>query len=148
MKTLVIGYGNPLRSDDGIGPYVVDQIAKLEIPGVTTRTCHQLGVELVDDFQAHERVIFIDAGRVTEPYEFRQLEGKDASNGGGSHFMSPAVLHELTKRLFSSIPAFYLCTVRGKDFNFGEEFSDSAIDAAKQAIRFIMDILTKENQYA
>ena len=42
MKTLVIGYGNESRRDDGIGRYVVEQLAKQDLPGVELQTAHQL----------------------------------------------------------------------------------------------------------
>ena len=35
VKTLLIGYGNPGRLDDGLGPALAEAVAKLAIPGVT-----------------------------------------------------------------------------------------------------------------
>ena len=48
MKTLVVGYGNPLRSDDGVGPFLANEIGGLAMEDVTVKTCHQLNVELVE----------------------------------------------------------------------------------------------------
>ena len=39
---LVIGYGNTLRQDDGVGPKTAEAIAALNLPGVTATTCDLL----------------------------------------------------------------------------------------------------------
>ena len=45
---LVIGYGNTLRGDDGVGPRVAEAIEKLNLPGVRTLVCQQLSPEHAD----------------------------------------------------------------------------------------------------
>ena len=42
---LVIGYGNVLRHDDGVGPRVAEAIEELNLPGVRTLVCQQLSPE-------------------------------------------------------------------------------------------------------
>ena len=54
-KTLVIGYGNTLRSDDGVGVWIAGQLAVLHLPNVDVRTCHQLFPELSSDFVSYGR---------------------------------------------------------------------------------------------
>ena len=36
MKALVIGYGNPGRLDDGLGPALAEAVEKLDLPGLIT----------------------------------------------------------------------------------------------------------------
>jgi hydrogenase maturation protease len=43
---LVIGYGNELRSDDGVGPRVARAVAEWRLPGVEAIAVHQLTLEL------------------------------------------------------------------------------------------------------
>lgn len=59
--TLLIGYGNTLRSDDGVGPSVVEAIDQRQLLGVRSLTCHQLGPELAADLATAGRVLFVDA---------------------------------------------------------------------------------------
>ena len=66
-KTLIIGYGNTLRSDDGIGVWIADRIDSLHPQNVDVRTCHQLHLELVPDLIEYDRVVLIDAGMSGEP---------------------------------------------------------------------------------
>ena len=44
-KVLLIGYGNPGRLDDGLGPALAAAVEKLAIPGVTVDADYQLNVE-------------------------------------------------------------------------------------------------------
>ena len=41
---LVIGYGNTLRSDDGVGPHIAQEVAAQGWPSVCSITVHQLNV--------------------------------------------------------------------------------------------------------
>ena len=45
MRTLVLGFGNPGRLDDGLGPAVVEALRAYELPGVTMDADYQLRVE-------------------------------------------------------------------------------------------------------
>ena len=63
---LVIGYGNTLRGDDGIGPAVAGEIDRLAVPGVRVIVVHQLTPELAADLAACRRAVFIDAATTGE----------------------------------------------------------------------------------
>src|SRR5690606_3268607 len=60
-NTLVIGYGNEWRADDGVGPEVARRIGRLGMPGVRVLSVHQLTPELAEDLSAVDRAVFIDA---------------------------------------------------------------------------------------
>ena len=46
MKTLILGYGNTLRKDDGLGMYAARSLASLPLPeDVEIRTYQQLSPE-------------------------------------------------------------------------------------------------------
>ena len=61
-RTLIIGYGNPLRGDDGVGWEVASRLAAT-IPEEAAHimTVHQLTPELAESVSEAELVIFIDA---------------------------------------------------------------------------------------
>ena len=48
MKTLIIGYGNQSRRDNGVGWFVIEQLAALNLPDVKLETAHQLEVETAE----------------------------------------------------------------------------------------------------
>src|SRR5689334_9578803 len=58
---LVIGYGNTLRGDDGVGPEVARILAECELPFVETRQATQLMPEFAEQVANAEAVIFVDA---------------------------------------------------------------------------------------
>ena len=66
--TLIIGYGNPLRGDDSVGPRAAELL--VEEDGVTSPllpddvqvlVCHQLTIELAPQIAEADRLILIDA---------------------------------------------------------------------------------------
>ena len=63
-NALIVGYGNPLRGDDGVGQAVAQAFA--EEDGVDALACHQLTPELAERFAAAARVVLIDAATGSE----------------------------------------------------------------------------------
>lgn len=64
MKTLVIGFGNTLRGDDGVGPLVAEQVDTWNLRNVRSLSVHQLTPELAADIAQVETVFFIDAWQI------------------------------------------------------------------------------------
>ena len=61
-KTLFIGYGNPGRLDDGLGPAMAEAVEKLNLPGVVTDSDYQLTVEDAAEVAKYDLVIFCRRG--------------------------------------------------------------------------------------
>ena len=61
VKTLILGYGNQSRRDDGVGWFVLEQLAALNLPDVELETSHQLEVEASETISRFDAVIFVDA---------------------------------------------------------------------------------------
>ena len=45
VRILLLGFGNPGRQDDGLGPALVQAIEEMEIPGVRAEADYQLNIE-------------------------------------------------------------------------------------------------------
>jgi hydrogenase maturation protease len=95
---LIIGYGNALRTDDGLGWHAAGVLAAdPRLAGATILRRHQLTPELALDIGSAARVIFIDAsngapGSVTiEPIE-PIAATPAAAAPGWSHHVDPSVL--------------------------------------------------------
>jgi Ni,Fe-hydrogenase maturation factor len=77
--TLIIGYGNPSRGDDALGPALLEDIARLlpqhpEWGAIELLTDFQLQIEFVLDLAGRQRIIFADATvSCTEPFAFAPL---------------------------------------------------------------------------
>ncbi len=61
IHTLVIGIGNTLRGDDGIGYLVAEQLSAVRPPHVSVIATYQLLPEHIDDVRKADRVVFVDA---------------------------------------------------------------------------------------
>ncbi len=135
---LVIGYGNSLRCDDGVGPQIARAVAAWEIPNVTTIAVHQLTPDLVEAIARADGVIFIDACAVAETpdIQIRPLTLAEAGMTSG-HWCEPHVLLAITQALYGYHPRSWWVMVPGVNFELGESLSPVAqqgIEAALEAI--------------
>jgi hydrogenase maturation protease len=123
---LVIGYGNTLRRDDGVGPKVADAVAALALPGVRSLACPLLTPELADPISRARVAIFVDAA-VDAPREvqLRMLAPADTSQIM-AHAASPATLLALARDVFGHAPEAWWLTIPAEDLGIGEELSPLA----------------------
>jgi hydrogenase maturation protease len=125
-RILVIGYGNPGRQDDGLGPAAVAEIEKLNWPNVTIFDNYQLVIEDAIEVAAHDVVWFVDAAREGDaPYAYRRLLPAFDSTFT-SHLLEPEVLLAIAGQQFGSSPEAHLLGIRGYEFDFVEELSSRA----------------------
>lgn len=133
MGWLVIGVGNELRRDDGLGPWLAGRIAESGIPGVATRTVQQLTPELAAAIVQHDRVLFIDADRVHAEPTLTRVSAKLGSSRLG-HALGAEEVMAFVETLSDRGPPAWLALVPGSDFEFGEGLSESAAKAAAAAL--------------
>ncbi|MEJ2417981.1 MAG: hypothetical protein P8Y45_13855 [Exilibacterium sp.] len=101
----IIGYGNPGRQDDGLGPAFIHLIDEWEIACIATQMNYQLTVEDACDISRFNIVIFVDATRDTsEAFYFREIGTSTLESGLSSHSLSPQALIELCNTLFYAFP--------------------------------------------
>jgi hydrogenase maturation protease len=89
-KTLVLGVGNPILSDDGVGIHVVRMLKKRQLPGVDIDELPASGLELLDMIHGYDRVIIIDSiktdgGRPGDLYELREEDFEKTIHGSSPH---------------------------------------------------------------
>ena len=125
---VVIGYGNPLRSDDGVGWRIAHELRTR--PGnsmVEIIECNELAPEMAERIRHAALVIFVDAAIDGLPGEVRhhRLDGFSAENSrtAFSHGRTPGALLALARHLYSQSPEAHLFTVSGSSFRYGETFS-------------------------
>ena len=120
---LVIGYGNTLRSDDGVGPRVVEALGALHLPGLRTLVCQQLSPEHSGMISLARTVVFVDAA-VDSPLEvqFRKL-APGSSAQLMAHAADPRTMLALARDVFGHVPEAWWLTIPAVRLGFGEEFS-------------------------
>ncbi len=79
MKTLILGVGNPILSDDGVGIHVARILKKKGFTGVDVEELAASGLELLDVVLDYDKVVIVDAIKTDSgvPGEYYVLEEKD-----------------------------------------------------------------------
>ncbi|MDP8223765.1 MAG: hydrogenase maturation protease [Candidatus Lernaella stagnicola] len=141
-KILLIGYGNPVREDDGLGPALAADIEKRALPGVTVESNYQLSVEDAEALTHADAVIFADAAvEGPEPYCFRRIQPKEDLSFS-THSVTPDSLLGLARSLFDSQTPGYMLGIRGYSFAmFTEQMTDQAAANLRAAIEFLVPVL-------
>ena len=123
---LVIGYGNVLRHDDGVGPRVAEAIEELNLPGVRTLVCQQLSPEHAEPVARARRVIFVDdAVDEMAGVRFRKLVPGETSQLM-AHAADPRTMLALARDVFGHAPEAWWLTIPAVKLVFGTDFSPEA----------------------
>ena len=135
-RILIIGYGNPLRGDDAIGPIAAERLREIvSDPEVEILALHQLTPELMEPISRAARVIFIDATAAGEPGVFEERPvTADPHTGHFTHHSTPGSLLAGARALFGHAPDATLCTVGGEDFSLGEHLTPRTEKALLQVL--------------
>jgi len=139
---LIIGFGNPSRGDDALGPAALERLLAAAPDlgdAVEMLTDYQLQIEHALDLQNRDQVIFIDAAiNGPEPYTFESLLPAQASTAA-THELSPAALLSVyCRHLRRAPPKCWLLAIRGYCFELGESMSVEASQNLDAAIRFAL----------
>ena len=135
-KVLLVGFGNEYRRDDGLGirllDLVDDEIQKIKI--------QELSIDILDDIKNFEVVIFVDAALEGEDINFRKIE-KEPKFSPLTHHLSPEELLIWAENINKKNYEFYLLSIRGYDFDFGEEISKEGERNLLKAKDFLSNFL-------
>ena len=137
---LVVGYGNPLRGDDGLGLRAAELLADdPRLRGARVIGRHQLTPELAADFSEASLVILVDANVVDEAgaVSVHRLEPATDSGSGSSHHTDPAALVTLARELWGASPDVFVVSVGAASLDVQESLSapvEKALPAVVEAV--------------
>ena len=104
---LVVGYGNTLRTDDGVGRHAAERLANdPRLDGVAVIGCHQLTPELALDVSRAALLVFVDAshGSSAGTLTIERMAPTGRTETGSSHQLGPWRLVALARDLYGSTP--------------------------------------------
>jgi hydrogenase maturation protease len=141
-RVLVIGFGNPSRADDGLGPSVAARIEALRLPDVDIEIDYQLSIEHSEQVARYDMVIFVDADvSAPAPFHLRRIS-PDHDPSFTSHSVSPAGILALAQACFGRAPEAWLLGIRPVDIEtFAEGLTEEGErnqSAALEAIRALL----------
>jgi hydrogenase maturation protease len=123
---LVIGYGNVLRTDDGLGRRAAERLADdPRLAGTTVIGCHQLTPELALDVSRAALVVFVDASHEPPPgtVTIERLTPTGRPATGWSHQVDPSGLVDLARELYGQTPDVLLVNVGVGSMELGDGLS-------------------------
>ncbi|MCK5781018.1 MAG: hydrogenase maturation protease [Flavobacteriales bacterium] len=146
IKTLVYGFGNPGREDDGLGDAMIKRLQTWVkdnyILDVDLESNYQLNVEDAEMISNYQRVIFVDASKEDiKVCKIEKLKPAKKTIEFTMHAVSPSYLIYLARELFHKSPECYLLSIRGKYWTIKEGISiDASMNLDKTEL-FLRPIL-------
>ncbi|HWR35303.1 MAG TPA: hydrogenase maturation protease [Clostridia bacterium] len=146
-KVIVIGYGNPLRSDDSFGWRATEELQKLISNNeVEFIECQQLGPELAEKISHTELVIFIDASTngVAGTISCRNIEAAEPKSGSLTHHMDPSTLLTCALTLYKQCPEALMVTVTGECFGYGKNLSQPVAKSLPGIVHHLHEVVAQK----
>lgn len=155
--TLIIGYGNADRQDDGVGWHILKNLAERigecipDDPGAYIEVENdlvdllfilQIYPELAETVSKYQRVCFVDAhtADIPEGISWFPLE-PEYEKSPLTHHMSPKTVLSISATIYGKVPDAVLVSVRGFHFQFERELSPQtaalAVDATERIWEWI-----------
>ena len=149
-STLVLGMGNPILSDDGVGLLVADRLRESPLPeSVEVAQSEVGGLRLLELVRGFTRVIIIDALRSPaesgrHPGEVHRYEAKDFKGGhryGSAHSIGLDTALEIGHKLGYDMPGeVTVFAIEAEDVEtFGEELSPPVAAAAERVFALVRE---------
>ncbi len=149
MKTLIIGLGNPILRDDGIGIRVAQMIKKqageedVEVIELSVG-----GLRLIEEMSGHDKAIIIDAIITGEnpPGSIHKLNINDLSvslHTSSTHDTNLVSALEIGKKLGIKLPSeIIIYGIEAVDVN---NFGEDATEAVNSSIPIIAEMVLEEH---
>jgi len=154
LKTLVLGMGNTILSDDGVGIYVVREVIERYSNGdVAFAEASVGGMRLLDVVGGYERVIMVDAIQTTDgdPGQIRRLSPQNfrlSLHAGSSHDLSLPGALALGRGMGLTLPDdedFVIIAIEVEDvLTFGEECTPAVKEAIPRAVDIVLNELAEQ----
>lgn len=149
-KTLVIGIGNPLMSDDGLGRKALEMLAQQDLPpGVELIELGTPGWGLAANFEGYQKVVIIDAVRMGQkPGAWRRFSPQEVrfiSNDASLSLHEPGLAEslELAQALDMLPEEIIIYGVEPANTGFGLELSPQLEETIPSLIINILQDLWK-----
>jgi len=143
---VVIGYGNELRCDDGVGPQVARVVADWNLNGVQALAVQQLTPELAELLAGASSAILVDAAMDLGPPGFRVERLAPSRSKGPGHTSDPCWLLALAGKLYGRAPSTQLVRINATRFDFGKQLSALAERGMYETLEYIAHLVARDSR--
>jgi hydrogenase maturation protease len=146
MKTLILGFGNPILTDDAVGIRIAQELEQ-EFPDLAVVATSEAGLSLLEQVTGYDRLVIIDSiktekGKPGELYKLGLEDLKPASDFSSSHGLDIATAFKLGEKLGYPMPEqVSIYAVEVKD---NTTFGENCTPEVAQSIPFIVRQIIKE----
>jgi hydrogenase maturation protease len=150
MKTLIIGLGNPLVTDDSVGLRVVQSLGPLlaDRPAVEVAEDYWGGLRLMERMIGFDRAIVIDAictGAPPGTIHLLTPEGLSTQRSASAHDVNLSTALEFGRQAEAHLPEnrhIRLVGIEAEDIlNFGEHCTPAVEAAIPRAVETVLQVL-------
>ena len=148
MKTLVLGLGNPILSDDGVGLQVARELkTNLDQQEVTVEETSLVGLSLLDLLTDYDRAIIVDAiqtvgGKAGQIYQLDPEAFNATLHASSPHDINFATVLELGTQLGLALPKqIEIFAIEVVD---ASTFSEQCTPDVRQAIPVCVEMIIQE----
>ena len=159
MKTLVIGLGNPILGDDGVGWKVAEDVSSAiryqsSVDGNTVEvdTASLGGLSLMERILGYERVIIVDSMETSNStvgsvsvFPLASLPDPMAGHSASTHDATLITALRTAEQLGADIPKHVdIVAIEAKNvYDFSEELSPSVAAAVPLAVTKVLELLNR-----
>ena len=145
MKTLILGIGNPILTDDRVG-IIIAQKVKEEKPELEVIETSETGITLLDFIVGYNKLIIIDSiktekGKPGDLYKLELEDLKPASDVSSSHGIGIATAFKLGQKLEYSMPKN--TSIYAVEIKDNTTFSEKCTQEVRERIPFIAKQIIK-----
>lgn len=141
---LIVGYGNALRTDDGVGWHAAERLADdPRLDGSEVFRRHQLTPDLALDISRAAFVVLVDAshGPPAGTFTVERVDRAVSTATTWSHHLGPASLVALAHELYGRAPDVYLVSVGVASFEIGDRLSPVVEAALPRVIGAVAELV-------
>ena len=149
---LVLGVGNYLMGDEGIGVHAIQELAKMELPdNVDILDGGTGGLLLLNYFEAYKTIIFVDATMDGKPAgTITKLRPKFAADFPSALSVHDVGLKDMIEAVYllEQVPDIHLFTVSIEELNamtiqLNEKVKDALPELMRQVLQLCEDLSSK-----
>jgi hydrogenase maturation protease len=145
-RVLIVGYGNPMCGDDGLGWYAAHHLESLPwTQGMTVIWKHQLNPELAEIVSQVDLAIFIDARWGEKPGEivFQSITRDEKLSGYFfTHHVELATLLTYAQEVYGHCPESIMVSISGREFGFSQRLSDPVVAVLPELWELLKAVIT------